>query len=91
VGRDFSGIQDEDVIHLANHQKRVIITFDKDYGVLIFKNNLKPEKGVIFLRLKNYEPDEPGRFIEHLLKTDKFSTDDALTVFDGEIIRQRKY
>ena len=51
IGVDFAGFTDPAVIALANSQSRTIVTFDADYGELIFKYGLKPEKGVIYLRL----------------------------------------
>jgi predicted nuclease of predicted toxin-antitoxin system len=39
------GISDEEVIELSIRQNRIIITFDSDYGELVFKHGYKP-KGV---------------------------------------------
>lgn len=91
IGLDHTGIQDHEVIQLAIDEDRIILTFDKDYGELIFKYGLKPERGVIFLRLDEYESDEPGKIIEQILGTAHFDTDSKLTVFDGKFIRQRGY
>jgi predicted nuclease of predicted toxin-antitoxin system len=41
-----------------------LLTFDRDYGELIFRYQYKPEKGVIYLRLDKYQPQEPGLIIE---------------------------
>ncbi|MBK8553833.1 MAG: DUF5615 family PIN-like protein [Ignavibacteria bacterium] len=45
-----------EVIHnpIAENEKRIILTFDRDYGELIFKYNLKTDEGVIYLRLNKY-------------------------------------
>ena len=91
IGLDFSGILDEEVMAIAITQERIILTFDKDYGELIFRHGHKPARGVIFLRLDAYESDEPGKIIEQLLQTEHFDTDRKLTVFDGKFIRQRGY
>ena len=91
VGIDYSGITDEEVMTLAINEGRIILTFDKDYGELIFKYGYKPDRGVIFLRLDAYESDEPGKIIEQMLNTAYFDTERKLTVFDGKFIRQRAY
>ena len=91
IGIDYSGITDEEVMMLAIKEDRLILTFDKDYGELIFKYGYKPECGVIFLRLEDYESNEPGKIIEQMLDTAHFDTVRKLTVFDGKFIRQRGY
>lgn len=50
VSLDGIGMKDSEIIEKAKNENRVILTNDKDFGELIFKNNI-PHKGVIFLRL----------------------------------------
>mgnify|MGYP001156213051 CR=1 FL=1 len=52
IGIDNSGIMDEEVMDIAIREERLILTFDRDYGELIFKHNYRPQKGVIYLRIK---------------------------------------
>lgn len=91
VGIHNASVSDEDVIQIAINEERLIITFDRDYGTLIFKHNLKPAKGVLYLRLDKYDAEEPGRLVHELLSGNKYVFDKTLTVFDGTLIRQRKY
>lgn len=91
IGTDNSGIQDQSVMTIAINEERTILTFDRDYGELIFKHNYRPRKGVIYLRLQEYKPDEPGRLIEELLNNNEYNFDNSLTVVDRNGIRQRKY
>ena len=91
IGTDDPSIKDEAVMNIAIKEDRTILTFDRDYGELIFKNNFKPQRGVIYLRFDRYEPDEPGRIIEALIQKDEFDFQSALTVLDRNGIRQRKY
>ena len=37
VQEEFQGISDEEVIKIAVEKKLIILTFDRDYGELIFK------------------------------------------------------
>jgi predicted nuclease of predicted toxin-antitoxin system len=91
VGTEFSGITDKEVLDVAKEQERTIITFDRDYGELIFKHNFRPEQGVIYLRLSLYSSEFPATAVNELLKSPDFSTVRRLTVFDGVTIRQRQY
>lgn len=45
IGFDNPGISDEVVMNIAIDQDRMILTFDRDYGELIFKHNYKPQQG----------------------------------------------
>jgi predicted nuclease of predicted toxin-antitoxin system len=76
---------------IAIQQNRTILTFDRDYGELIFKHNIKPPGGVIYLRFKEFSPLFPGQIISEILHRDSFSVYYALTVIDGSGIRQRLY
>lgn len=91
IGKDNPSIKDNEVMNIAIKEERTILTFDRDYGELIFKHNMKPPKGVIYLRLDQYEADEPGKVIEELIYLNEYSFDNALTVIDMNGIRQRKY
>ncbi len=91
IGEDYPSISDKEVMSIAQNENRIILTFDRDYGELIFKYNLKPEDGVIYLRLKEYQQADPAIIIDKLLKMEEFITKHTLTVFDGNTIRQRKY
>lgn len=91
IGTDNPSIQDHAVMTIAIKEQRTILTFDRDYGELIFKYNYKPQRGVIYLRLDEYEADEPGKIIEELINRKEFDFDNALTVLDKNGIRQRRY
>lgn len=91
IGPENLGVQDHVVMQIAIDANRTILTFDRDYGELIFKHNYRPPMGVIYLRLLEYTADEPGILIEQLLNQTGFSPESALTVLDRSGIRQRKY
>jgi predicted nuclease of predicted toxin-antitoxin system len=92
IGVDNPGVHDSVVMSsIAIQEERTILTFGRDYGELIFRHNHKPPKGVIYLRLDEYKADEPGKIIEELILKNEIDFDNALTVFDSNGIRQRKY
>jgi len=68
IGTDNPSIKDHAVMAIAIEEDRTILTFDRDYGELIFKYNYKPPRGIIYLRLDKYKADEPGKIIEGLIK-----------------------
>jgi len=91
IGMDNPSIMDSEIMSIAINEERTILTFDRDYGELIFRHNYKPEKGVIYLRLDEYEPQQPGIIIEAILTNTEIDLTRALTVIDKNGIRQRKY
>lgn len=91
VGKDCPGITDAEIMEIAIHEQRLILTFDRDYGDLIFRKDYKPTEGVIYLRLENYEPDFPGQLVDSIITTSNIEFTNKLTVVDKQGIRQRKF
>jgi predicted nuclease of predicted toxin-antitoxin system len=91
IGREFPGIQDHVVMQYAESQDRIILTFDRDYGELIFKHNFKPKNGVIYFRLEEFDPETPGKMLDELIINHSIDFSNTLTVLDHHGIRQRKY
>lgn len=91
IGIDVAGISDYEVMKIAIAENRLIVTFDSDYGELIFKHGYKPPAGVIYLRIMEYSPEYPGEMIHDILSTTKLDFSHKLTVIDKNGIRQRSY
>lgn len=91
IGIDNSSILDSEIMKIAINEERIIMTFDRDYGELIFRHNYKPEQGVIYLRLDKYQPHEPELIIEEIITNKEIDLTRRLTVVDKNGIRQRKY
>ena len=63
-----SSLIDETVLKIANMQNRILITFDADFGELVFRKKLKT-KGVILLRFTPKSPQHTLETIANLLET----------------------
>lgn len=68
---------------------RLIVTFDSDYGDMVFVKGLKT-KGIIYLRFKNFDPQFPGSYLQELLSKSEYKFEGYFTVIDEHKIRQRK-
>jgi len=88
---DSSGITDEEVIKIAQEQEAIILTFDRDYGELIFKYAKDNPPSVVFFREKGNTPDFAGLTLFNLLVETNISLVDAFTVIEDKSIRQRFY
>ena len=69
---------DTDIMELANRENAIIISMDKDFGELIYKNKVE-HQGILLLRLEDAVAEEKlaviqNIFPEHLLSiTNKFA------------------
>ncbi len=49
------GISDHDVLNLANHEGAILLTADKDFGELVFRQD-KVARGIVLVRLAGLLP-----------------------------------
>ncbi len=54
------GIADVSVVSIAQAALLTILTFDKDYGELLFKHKLENPPAVVFFRDKGQDPFSPA-------------------------------
>ncbi len=89
IGDDFFGITDEEVIDFANSDDRIILTFDSDYGELIFKNGYNISNGVIYFRWSIFNAEEPGDYLLYLIDRNEIDFKNKFTVINRNNIRQK--
>jgi predicted nuclease of predicted toxin-antitoxin system len=51
---------DREVMTFARQTGRWIVTFDRDYGDLVFREGLPPPPAILFFRQAPYAPDHPA-------------------------------
>ena len=91
VSLDNPTVSDEVVMQIAISQSRTIVTFDRDYGELIFRKGYRPNAGVIYLRIEPIYPEYPAEIVRQIVESQEFRFENALTVVDENRIRQRRY
>lgn len=60
------GLSDTKILDLANKKERIVITFDKDFGQLIFKEKKQPH-GLMLLRFVPESPLQIAKRIQQVL------------------------
>ena len=70
VAEGAGGLADTAVLALATAEQRWIVTFDRDYGELIFARGLAAPPAVFLFRMRSYRPDAPGRVLAELLDSE---------------------
>lgn len=56
IREDMAGAGDPAVLARARSQRRILVTFDKDFGELAFRTGLPAECGVVLFRLSGRSP-----------------------------------
>lgn len=58
IRSDAPGSKDPEILARAQQEQRVIITFDKDFGELAFRNRQLSRSGIILCRLRGLSPSQ---------------------------------
>jgi predicted nuclease of predicted toxin-antitoxin system len=89
VAQDYlSSIPDSQVLAIARVEERTLITNDRDFGELIFRQ-LQPPAGVIYLRLGTYELASILSRLSDVLEGYADRLDDFITVTPARIRARR--
>ena len=80
------GASDTSVIELANEKKSVLLTADKDFGELIFRQG-KLTHGIILIRLHGLSSMKKGRIIVQTLNKHKDKLSGSFSVIEPTQIR----
>ncbi len=89
VASESPGIPDELVLERAVREDRVLITFDRDYGRLLYRQDAPIPMGVVYFRIVPLSLEEPAEYLLALLERSKLTLLGALTVVERERTRQR--
>lgn len=82
------GASDTQVLQLAAAEGRWLLTFDRDYGELVFARAVPPPPAIVYLRQGPYAPEWPARAIVDLLPQARWVTG-HLVVVSGRSVRRR--
>jgi predicted nuclease of predicted toxin-antitoxin system len=83
------GISDEKVLDIANKESAILITADKDFGELVFRQN-RMTSGIILIRLAGLQPDIKAAIIATAIKEHWEEISNNFMVITSETVRIRK-
>jgi predicted nuclease of predicted toxin-antitoxin system len=89
MAEDAAGSPDTEVLARATSKGRLLLTFDRDFGDLIFRQAWPPPPGLVYCRFAPMTPVEPGEVVLRLLAIQQFELEGQLTVVERTNIRQR--
>lgn len=82
------GSSDKEIMELASLQERIILTFDRDYGELIYKYKENLPLGIIYLKFIPRYASQPGEYVLQLLENENIELINKFTVCELMRIRQ---
>ncbi len=91
IQEEYQGISDLEVVEIALNLDLIILTFDSDYGEIIFKHTKHNPPSVVYFREKGNSPEFAALSLLSILSKTPLVLKDAFTVVEANNIRQRFY
>ncbi len=86
---DSPGSKDSEVLSCAKDENRIILTFDRDYGNMIYRQRPLAPAGVVYFRFAPSGPEEPAQILLGMLEKEEPVLSHRFTVVERGRIRQR--
>lgn len=90
VTKAMSSVSDREVIAYARQEQRWLVTFERDYGDLIFREGLLPSPAILFFRQDPYPPDRPADIVLAMLSEPQ-QLEGCVVVISQQNIRRRSF
>lgn len=84
-----SGSSDKEVLAAANEAQSLLLTCDKDFGELVYRQRLT-SSGVVLIRLDGLSAESKGNIVSQAMKDHVSEMQDAFTVISPGMLRIRR-
>lgn len=88
ISEDARGASDLEVLGRAREEQRVLVTLDRDFGELIYRDLAPVPPGVLYLRIFS-SPESPAEILIRLLADPAFVVLGRFSVITKDGVRQR--
>ena len=87
-------MSDEEVLRLAHAEHRIVVTFDRDFGELVFRQGLPAPAGILYLRFVPEVPSDVTAYVSRLIREGidlrgRFTTADRRRIRQTALLRGR--
>lgn len=89
VIENYIGSADDEILQIAVNEQAVILTYDKDFGELVFRFSLQSH-GVILLRVHDLSLAEKAQITIQAIREHEAELENAFTVISENSVRIRK-
>jgi predicted nuclease of predicted toxin-antitoxin system len=83
------GISDENVLNTENLTAAVLITADKDFGDIVYRQR-RDFAGIVLIRLGGLAPDEKASIVAAVVARHEAEIEGAFTVVSARVVRIRR-
>lgn len=83
------GDKDRDILKRAHEENRIVLTFDRDYGELIYRHMVFIPAGLVYFRFNPSTPEEPADILLNIIEKGRVPILDRFTVVERGRIRQK--
>jgi predicted nuclease of predicted toxin-antitoxin system len=89
AGEVARGSSDAELLTRAVQERRILLTFDRDFGALAFRSDRPRACGIVLFRMVPVSPDEPATVLLALAGRPELELEGHFTVVDRDRARQR--
>lgn len=89
IREDYQSADDEIILELAENEKMVVVTNDRDFGELVYREKVKFSAGLIYCRLGKITATEIGELILYNVREYGAEFEGKFTVLSRGRFRQR--
>lgn len=89
VRESYTGAADDEILQIAVDEQAVIMTYDTDFGELVFRFDL-PSHGVILLRVHGLSLAEKTQLMIRVIREHGAEIENAFTVISENSVRIRR-
>lgn len=89
AAEDFSGVGDEEILRLSNENERILITRDKDFGELAYRDK-SIHSGIILSRLYELPSEKKAVIVSNVIQQFKEQLIGSFTVIQPGRVRIKK-
>jgi predicted nuclease of predicted toxin-antitoxin system len=79
------GAPDTEVLRRAQTGRQVLITFDRDFGELVYHRGAPAPRAIVYLRFEPSDLEEPARFLITLLRVTRLNGSGASPLRIGNV------
>ena len=81
---DLNTLDDQSIVNIANSESRILITNDKDFGDIVFRQKLLTY-GIILLRISDQDVDKKIEMLKVFLKDERKLSKKFIVIKDKKI------
>jgi predicted nuclease of predicted toxin-antitoxin system len=91
AAENYRGSSDKEILDISSKNRWIIITFDKDFGDLIYKQNLNKPLGIILLRIAPKSAEYVMQLLKWLLSQPDINFEGNFVVMNSDKVRTVKF